>query len=173
MRLRYVLPAVQVVIALALYYWSDRWFAWAMHVYDMPGPSPAFTLLVCLNPPAALLRASYFRHVPELWDRAIFIPSIGLLWYWVARNIESWRSRHTPFTFSRRVPRLLLDLLLLALAVYCGFWALSELGYLNFPWSFSWSHWLSFLLLLLWSASLIFFFGRDFVLCARRNRQTE
>jgi hypothetical protein len=45
------------------------------------GPTPAFTLLVLLNAPIAFLRSFYTRHLPEVWDRVLFILAIGLFWY--------------------------------------------------------------------------------------------
>jgi hypothetical protein len=57
----------------------------------MPGPAPAFKLLVSINAPVALLRAFLYRHLPGYWDDVTFILGIGLFWYWIALNILRFR----------------------------------------------------------------------------------
>src|SRR5579863_2718989 len=175
-KLRYALPAAQVLLAVGLYRGSDIFFrAMMLKARHEPimGPSPAFTLLASLNAPLALLRLSYYRHLPEVWDRAVFILAIGLLWYWVALNFESWRRTRTIFTFSRASLRLSTDFLLAAAGVCCWFSSLGEWEYLGMPLSRSWWHWLSFLFCATWSLGLICFCGRDFILCVRKKPAQE
>jgi hypothetical protein len=140
-----------------------------MHVYDMPGPSPAFTMLVSLNAPLAFIRAIYYRHVPELLDRAGFIAAIGLLWYYVALNIESLRRAQAIFASSRLGLRLATDFLLVAAGVWCGFWSIADGYYFHLPLTLSWPYRLSCCMRAIWSVSLIFFFGRDFIICIRQK----
>ena len=96
-RLRYLLPVGQVLVAIGLYAWSDAWFREASKHSSMPGLPLGFTILISLNAPLALPREFYYRHtgIPDLGDRVVLLVGIALLWYWVARNIESWRERRT------------------------------------------------------------------------------
>jgi hypothetical protein len=98
-KLRCTLPAAQMALAMGALWWSDRWFRAQMRLQDMPGPAPAFTLLISLNIPLALLRGFYYHFLPEFWYRVAFIATIGLFWYWVGLNIESWRRNREVFTF--------------------------------------------------------------------------
>src|ERR1700691_739984 len=95
LKLKYVLPLAQMALGVVLLWRNDVWTRAAERVMDMPGASAAFTLLLSMNPPVALVRG--FRYWPwpwsPVWDRVLSVASIGALWYWVALNIESWRER--------------------------------------------------------------------------------
>jgi hypothetical protein len=172
MRLRYVLPAVQIIVAFAAYYESYRWFEWRRHFFhdDMPGTWPGFTLLVSLNAPVAFVRLFYYRHLSDFWEEAVFILSIGLLWYWVARNIECWHSTRRVFSFPQKIPRMLFDALLSLLGLLFVVYAREVYWHLGPSVQLSLYYWPSFFFFLGWSAALIFFFGRDFILCIRSSR---
>ncbi len=165
-RLRYVLPAAQMLVALGLYRWSDVWFETLKAHHEVLADSPAFTLLVSLNAPLAIMRVLYYRHVSELWDRVVFVLAVGLLWYWVALSIESWRANRTLVTFSWAPLRLAADLLMLALG---AFWGLSLIfqGHQMYLELVAFSSWLwvpgVFASVLAWSLALIYFPIRDFV----------
>lgn len=182
-RLRHVLPVAQMLVAIGLYRWSDLWLQAAQrgarHEPYM-GSSPGFDLLVALNAPLVFVKFLCYRmerlwyryphgstwwtlSFPELMARAIFILTIGMLWYWVVQNFESWRSMRTVYTFSQLSLRLLSDGLLMAMGLICGSWLLSEYQYLRMPLWQSWWHWISIPCLATWAVFLIFFFGRDFV----------
>lgn len=172
-KLRYTLPEVQMALAIGAFWWSDRWFRVQMRLQDMPGPAPAFTLLMALNAPLALLRAFYYRFLPEFWYRVAFVATIGLFWQWVGANIESWRRNREVLTFHRAPLRILADLVLIALGILCGIWFAGEwreVGPLSWP-SLPWI--LGFVgPLVTWSLALTLFFGRDFIHCARRRKRT-
>ena len=75
-----MLPLAQMALALALLWWSDLWLRTAQRTMDMPGPAPAFTLLVSINAPVAFPRALWSRHRPDPWDDLTLIAAVGLLW---------------------------------------------------------------------------------------------
>ncbi|SPF47119.1 membrane hypothetical protein [Candidatus Sulfotelmatobacter kueseliae] len=166
-RLRYVLPVAQILLAIGLFAWSDAWFREARRHSTMPGPSPGFTILISLNAPLALPRELYYRHtaIPELYDRVVLLCGIALLWYWVARNIEGWRERRTVVTFRRLRMRIAADLILIGLG---GFWAFVVVNErlwnrMSIP-DPTWIWILAvFTPIVLWAVALIFFFGRDLI----------
>ena len=171
MNLRYALPAAQM--ALGLLWWTDRWFKTVGRFDDMPGPAPAFRLCISINAPIALVRALWFRHASTFGDYLILVLAVGVLWYGVALNVESWRRDRTVLTF-RWVPlRLAADLLLIAMGAFWGLTFASEVRDVIFPYR-HWSGWLwpSAILgpLFAWSIALIFFFGRDFIHCVRTKK---
>ena len=113
LKLKFLLPSLQILLAVVLYWQSDAWNQAQRRISDMPGPDPAFTLLVAINFPAALVRAFVLAPLPEVWNRAFFIGSIGLLWYWLVLEYQSWRKRREAFTFymepSAGVRRFIVD----------------------------------------------------------------
>jgi len=184
-KLKYVLPLTQMALCLALIWRSELWLKAAARIMDIPGPAPAFTLLVSINPPAAIVRALWERYLrlPALWDDVMLVVAVGFLWYWVALNIHYWHQRRTVCMFSWLPLRLAGDALLIAAGVFWGFISLGhdfavidivrgvrgEALRNSFP--ITYSGWLWFTinvgLALAWSFSLIYFFGRDVISCAR------
>jgi hypothetical protein len=137
----------------------------------MVGTSPGFTMLIFLNTPLALPRGLYYRYtpIPQLYDRVILLFGIALLWYWVARNIESWQERRTVVTFRWTPLRIAADLVLVSLGGFWAFVVINERLWKNriLP-DPTWIWVLSvFTPIALWAGVLIFFFGRDLILCVR------
>jgi hypothetical protein len=65
-----------------------------VHRCDSPGPgSPVFDVLISINTPIALPRALWDRHLSYYWSVAIFVVAVGILWHWVALNVQSWHQR--------------------------------------------------------------------------------
>lgn len=191
-RLRHALPVAQMLVAIGLYRWSDLWLQAAQrkarHEPYM-GSSPGYDLLYALNAP--LLFVQFLRYsleslwhgyphpstlwmlwVPELMTRAIFILTIGVLWYWVARNIESLRQTCAVFTFSVTALRVFSDLLLILAGLFSALYALRELVNLRTLWWSGWN-WICCLLYFAWFVSLTYLFTRDFIHCIRRRGTTE
>jgi hypothetical protein len=171
-KLRYALPAVQIAVAAGLLWWSDQWFKAQMRLQDMPGLAPAFTLCISINAPIALPRALLFRHLSAYWDYVVLVLAVGVLWYWVALNIESLRRGGNVLMF-RWVPlRLAGDLLLIAMGAFWGIaWVPEARRSLTYwPWA-----WMPCVLgfLVAWSFALIFFFGRDFIRCLRDREPAQ
>ncbi len=163
-KLKYLLPLLQILVAIALLIWSYRWQLALMRIGDMPGPPPSFRLLIAINAPLAVFRAQVLSGLPGCWGDIIFIPAIGMFWYGVSLNIESWQQTRRVLMFSWRPLRLVGDTVLVGVGV---FWALLLRAY-AFP-VLSFTSWLWFVPLtglpILWASGLILLFGRDFVQC--------
>lgn len=181
-KLKYALPLAQITLALGLLWWSQVQFEADMRIMDMPGPAPAFTLLIAINGPAVLPRAFWANYLSTLWDDLALIAAVGLLWYWIALNIDAWRKRRIVVMFSWTPLRLAGDLLLVVAGMFFGSVCVWEqlplkaalhgvrgealLNYLpqRLPWFIAVTS-----LLLAWSLALIYFFGRDFIHCILRK----
>ena len=177
LRLRWILPIAQILIAFGLYRWSDVWFRARMATArgePFMAPSPGFTLLVLLNAPIAFLRSFYTRHLPEVWDRALFIFAICLFWYWIALNIEQFPAKKTVTTFAIRPVRVLSDVLVMAVGSLVGLSAVSRAWWWIPRMAMPIPEWLwrlgALISLLGWCFILLFFFGRDLALCATRRK---
>jgi hypothetical protein len=168
LKMKYVLPSVQMLLAVALLVWTYYWERALMRHADMPGTPPSFTLLISINAPLAIPRSLVFRYLPGWWDEITLILAIGMLWYWVALTIESWQQSRRVCIFAYLPLRVTGDVIALGLGglLVCGI----LLGHrtLGFP-PHSWADWLlsvpSLCLMILWAAVLIIFFGRDLVDC--------
>lgn len=77
MKLKYVLPVTQMALAVVVLWLSDLWMKAAIRVMDVPGPAPAFTLLMSINPPVALVRGLLYWHLSFVWDLGL---SAGIDW---------------------------------------------------------------------------------------------
>jgi hypothetical protein len=168
LKLKYVLPALQMLLAVALLVWTDRWQLALMRLQDMPGTPPSFTLLIAINAPLAMPGALMFRYLPGWWDHITLVVAIGIFWYWVSLNIESWQQSRRVFMFSWIPLRLTGD----AIAVGIGtiwFFVLSRNRAYSLPVPVSSPDWLWFVpcfgFPMLWGVTLILLFGRDFVQC--------
>ena len=173
LRLKYGLPLVQVGLAVTLLTWDAFWQRTMARHMDMPGPSPAFKLLVSINAPLALPRAFVFRHLPGWWDPITFTVGIGLLWYWVAMNIVSWRERGVAYLFSWRPLRLVADVVVIGIGLFWIVVCWNEIHHPNER-LFSLQDWMWYALLLglpiVWGMVLISFFGYDCIHCLIRNK---
>lgn len=165
-KLRYVLPLAQMALAVVFLRWSDLWMRAAMRVNHMPGPAPAFTLLMSMNPPVALVRGFLYWHWSPLWDRILSVTTIGALWYWVALNIDSWRERRAILQFAWVPLRMGTDLMVTAIGACLGFFCVASMmsSLLPLPWLVP-----TYASLLIWSLGPMFIFGRDLVYCVRRR----
>jgi hypothetical protein len=171
-KLRYALPGTQMALAVGLLWWSDRWFKTVGRFDDMPGPAPASRLCFSLNAPVVLVQNLRIHYASALEEYVAVVVAVGVLWYWVALNAESWRRNRTVLGFHWIPLRLAVDLLLIAAGAFWGLAFAVEVHEVRSPY-LHWSGWLwlSGILgpLLAWSIVLIFFFGRDFVLCLRKK----
>lgn len=170
--LQYVLPLAQMIVAVLLRWHDYVWFK------RMAGfPPPGWELSTAVNIPVALIRALWVQigGLWGRWDDALYVAAVGLLWYWVALNVQSWRRNRTVRHFSNRPLRITADLLLIAMGIIFGcvvaFHDLDLSGYANLR-RWYWTHlrspatwlWLSIVVLhSLWALSLLFFFGRDLI----------
>jgi len=168
-KLKYALPLAQMAVAVWLLQWSHLWLRAAHRAgAGVIGPAPPFTLLESINAPVALFR---YMNVPVPWDDEIFIATIGVFWYWLALNIQSWRERRTLLLFAWKPLRIAADLLLIAMGACLGLFCifvmtggLHPFGYATWPWLIP--IWVS---LFMWSLGSLFFLGRDLLHCAFRR----
>lgn len=176
LRLKYVLPPIQTLVAVALEVWTYRWEMALRRVQDMPGTPPSFTLLVAINAPLAIPRVLVFRYLPGWWDDITFAAAIAVFWYWVSLNIESWRRGRRVYVFSWMPLRLAADTLVVGIGVMWAYILWHGRAY-GLPATDSLTDWLWAIpcvsLPALWSAVLILFFGRDFISAFRTARSTQ
>jgi hypothetical protein len=184
MKIRYVLPPVQMAIAMALLLWNDTLLLASRRWCDMPGASPASRLLTSIDAPVALLSMAWDRYLSYPWNVAARLGAVGIFWYWVALNMEAWRERKEILMISLRPARWTLDVLLFLSGFVLGVIGAEDMyeviRYAPFatrPGCFGPYPWLTIVpdatvacLLLGWSFVLVYFFSRDFVHSIRRSR---
>ena len=140
---------------------------------DMPGVPPPFILLSAINFPLVMLRTLVIRYfslhrpllLPYLWGRwgdIALVTAIGMFWYWVSLNIESWHQSRRVFMFSWKPLRLAGDTIAVVVGVT---WPFVFVARYLVPPPFSPTEWLFNVPCLLWSAVPILLFGRDFAQC--------
>jgi hypothetical protein len=172
--MRYALPLVQTVVAVALLVWTDRWERALMRIQDMPGTPPSFTLLIAINAPLAMPRMFVYRYLPGCWDAITLVVAIMVFWYWVSLNVESLQHSRRVFIFSWTPLRLAGDTIAVGIGVMWIFVLWSGRWRYSLPPLLSLKNWLWFVpcmgLPILWSAVLIALFGHDFVLCLRHSK---
>ena len=186
----YALPATQMALAVALLWWNQLLMLASRRRCDMPGATPASSLLHSVNAPLAHEVWGSILYKLYIWDNALLandvalIAAVGLFWYWVALNIRSWRQRRTVLMFSWRPARFTLDAFLVAYGALFGLIGLFG-WYEAIRFAPSTAHgigcfgpnlWFNLLpsiatggIYLAWSLVLISFFGRDFIHCALRK----
>ena len=168
LKLKYTLPLVQTLVAVALLVWTDRWERALMRIQHMPGTPPSFTLLIAINAPLAIPRMLVYRYLPGWWDGITLVVAIAVFWHWVALNIESWQQSRRLFSFSWTPLRLVGDTIAVGIGVMWSSVLWHNRAY-SLPPRLSLTDWLWFVpcisLPILWSAVLIPLFGRDFVQC--------
>jgi hypothetical protein len=133
LKLKYLLPLTQIVVAIFLLHQYQRWMILTRHD-DMPGPGPAANLLGLINLPVALLRGVSFRSFDLDWPDWIFVVVLAILWYWLGREIESRLDRRRQATIGRQLVRIATDVLLTVCSAGLVFWGHYEL--LSLPWSY-------------------------------------
>lgn len=170
LRLRYILPAAQMALAIVLLGMSERWYL-NHRADDMPGTAPAFEVCMSINAPVALLRAAWSRYLPVVVDWIVIVLAVGLLWLWVSLNVESWRHSRTVYSFSRRPLRVTADLAFIALGAFWGMTFVAEVVWVVQARvvALPFTSWVSLVViygpLLAWSLALILFFGKDAIRC--------
>lgn len=163
--LKYALPLAQMALAACLLLWTYQCQAAFRRLYDAPPVPRPFTLLVFLNAPANLVRWTWFYHVRGVWSDALFVGSIGLLWYWVALNIYAWRERKSLILPAWAPIRVMADLALIATGPIIA-WALRSVDIAELPWL--WRIPVA-AFLVIWSLGPVVIFGNDLIQCLRRQ----
>jgi hypothetical protein len=107
------------------------------------------------------------RRCPHhLWELGLTVATIGVLWYWVALNIDSLRERRAILHFAWAPLRIATDLMLTAMGACLGVICVASMvsSLLPLPWRIP-----TYASLLIWSFVPMFIFGRDLVYCVRRK----
>ena len=173
LKMKYALPLVQTLVAVALLVWTDRWERALMRIQDMPGTPPSFALLIAINAPLAMPRVLAFRYLPGWWDDITLVVAIAVFWYWVSLNIESLQHGRRVFMFSWMPLRLAGDTIAVGIGAMWVFVLWRSPSY-DLPPLVSLTAWLWFIpcvcLPMLWSATLILLFGRDIVHCLLHSK---
>jgi hypothetical protein len=176
---------VQAAVAWTLIWYDHVLQAAAMHRCDVPGASsPAFSILLAINLPLAIPRTIWDRYLPFPWSQTLLIVAVGVLWGWVALNVNAWREHRIAFVPKWDPLRFVVDFLLIFLALISLFVTgvlLEGVGAFSpfDPHSFDcygadfWSHLMPMVIVacssFAWCFWLFFFFGRDLLYCVRRR----
>lgn len=166
-KLRYVLPLAQMILAAVTIWWFYLWINLADRIYDSPGSPVGFNAVLLMNAPVSIARSLFYQLSPQ-WSDSMYVASVGILWYWVALNVDSWYERRRVVMF-RRVPiRIATDLVLIMLGPYSIWQGRNiDLVYIaQFAWKWSVPVFAS---CLLWMLGPPLLFGRDLVHCWRQN----
>jgi hypothetical protein len=115
MKLKYLLPAANVVLRLLLLRWNNS--LWHLVRCDAPGPSGVDRLLMSMNAPLIFQLRAWYDTFSYPWNVVTELVAVGLFWYWIALNISSWRSGGSMITFSWRPARFVLDAVLIVLGL--------------------------------------------------------
>src|ERR1017187_5170608 len=111
-KLKYALPLVQMGLAAVLAWCHHLWLLAIMSSgSDSPGSSPSLRLLHSLNWPVLLVPK--YRSMPFPLDAVAVAAVAGLLWYWVALNLDEFSQRRRVVMFERVPLRIGGDLLMI------------------------------------------------------------
>lgn len=172
LRLKYVLPLVQMALAVVFLRLIFLWdVAARMAHVDMPGKHPAFLLLLCLHLPLMLiLKPLLFGRLPQL---AALVAAIGVFWYCIALLSHRHYERGTVFPTRWLALRIVADVMLVAAPTCLGLLFIENVRDYPFIYPRSFDGWTWFLptygSLLMWILGPIYIFGSDLVRCLRRG----
>ncbi len=173
LRLKYVLPFVQMALATWMFRYAAVWTREAERRLETKvGPGPTWYLAFFINEPASILRITWFNFVVDyLWDCVLLVSVTGLFWYWIAMSIESWRTRRELFLFKSLPLRAVADLLLVALGILLGFANANEASRGSFIPLTAQSWWIYVVLFfqVFWPIALVLFPGYDLIRSFRRD----
>ena len=167
LKLKYVLPVVQMILAAITIWWFYLWINLADRIYDAPGNPVGFTAMLLMNAPASALRNLFYDINPR-WADAMYIGAVGALWRLVAFTMESLSARKTVAAF-RKVPfRVATDMVLIAVGP-SSIWAFRTVDLVHVA-QFDWP-WFApdVAACLFWAVGPPIIFGRDIVLCVREK----
>lgn len=194
MKIKYALPAAQMVFACVLVAGIQaQWnaFIHTRHGCDSPGPPPLSDVLIAINAPLAVPRAFWEalpgaflgggHYLPFYWSAGIMVAAVGLFWCWVALNVQAWRQHRMVLMFRWRPARFVIDTLIAVSGLLTGLLGATEMSDAARELRLGWLGNRCFLpiwvdeasaiivpcALLCWSFVLVFFYGRDFIYCAR------
>ncbi len=115
-----ILPIVQMALAAGLLQWSRLLERVGRHFCDMPGPDPAFKIMLAVSAPLSVpltVAPSLWYLVGYPWNAVAWIAGVGLLWYWLVRSTVTWRERRAFVLPRGRYRRLFVDAALIVMAL--------------------------------------------------------
>jgi len=164
-KFRYLLPLMQMALAIAIIQWTNHWYLTVARHYDSPGTPAPFSFMIIMNAPASVVRMFWAPYVDWLWSNVLFVASIGLCWYSLVWSLDSWRRYCTPFPFRRRRLRIAANLLLIAISVvFVGYFR--DINIAQMPWQWEVP---SGILFLGWAIAPLWICGSDVERCVRRK----
>jgi hypothetical protein len=187
-KLKYILPSIQIAIAVGLMFWGlaqdYRIMTLAVRGLEVHRTAPAFKLCDGISSPIRPLwySLSFCQKfsLSEAGGWIVFLTLIALLWYWAGLNVSSWIVMRRLVMPSRRILRLPCDALLVFLGLLCAKYALfgsfdfenGIIALVLYPARY-WVKWqtplenamdlAATICYLVWAVVLVVFFGRDFV----------
>jgi len=97
-----VLPLVQMLLAAISIWWCNQWEL--LTRADAPDYPVAFVAVLLVNGPVSIAR-DFFYSLSLQWADAMYVVSIGVLWFWVAWNMDSLYERKRVVMFSWAPPK--------------------------------------------------------------------
>jgi hypothetical protein len=122
-KLRWVLPAAQVVVGIGLYYWGWQQveFWRKVETCDCGFRGPAWELLDGIGAPLPPLTitCSWLQQctLTDLWQAILLV---AVLWYWVGANVSAWKLQRRLAVPQRRMLRLLVDAVMVLVGGLCA-----------------------------------------------------
>jgi hypothetical protein len=173
-RLKYVLPAVQMAFAIVCLRLTYLFDLTTRVQGSLSAQHPAFHILIYLNFPLMLvLKELMFGGLLQL---SALIIAIGAFWYWIALLLEKYSQRRSIFPLKWGLGRMVADLVVITLgALLGGSLAKSYLDYpdslvptfsFRYPWSIP-----VLLSFLPWTIGPICVFGNDLIRGLRRTHR--
>lgn len=164
-KLRYILPMGQMILAFVTIWWYNIWIHLAERIQDFPGKPVGYNAVLLMNAPVSVARHLFYDLSPR-WSDAMYVVSVGLLWYWVGLNMDFWYQRRTIVVFRWAPLRIATDLLLIGWGPY-SVWQYRNIDIVHVA-RFDWPWFVpDFASCLVWGLGPSLIFGRDLVQCFR------
>jgi hypothetical protein len=178
-----LLPVAQLALAAVLVRWSQTLTVSSR--CDMPGPDPAFLLMISISAPVNLVRIFLDLWLPYPWNLAAWLGGVGLFWHRTRQMMERRLSGRRIVRIRSRAARLSIDSGLVAMGALFVLMGMGELKMEALRYRQSdllivgcfGPNWRTLLLALItsvfhlgWGVVFMTAFGRDFTECLRETQ---
>jgi hypothetical protein len=171
-----------MVLAVVLLTSSHDDYINSSRTSHLPGTPDAFVALMVIDAPAALARMMWTATWSNRWSLftfsigyrlmdAIFVASVGALWYWITVGIEAWQERNFVRRRAASAMQFAGELVLVGIGL-CILWFSRTIDLRVLPWTCFGP---SLVALLIWSFGPLCILGLDLsrFLALHRARQTH